>query len=115
VPQVQQVRTVVARLASQLRRRDTLGDAAENQDDLRGSPLHVLEGRAGEGVEDAAASAALVVQDGVAVAAMHAEAVGGAAARAGQPAGVEHGDELLPTNPPGSGREAWPPGPLNPP
>jgi hypothetical protein len=95
VPQFQQVHPVAAQLTSQLRRRDALGDAAEDQDDLRGSPLHALEGRAGEGVEDAAATAALVVQDGVAMAAMHAEAAAGAAARAGQPAGVEHGDELL--------------------
>ena len=85
---------VAAQLAGQLRRRHALGDAAEDQDDLRRPPLHPLEGGPGPGVEDAAAAAALVIDHRVAVAAVDAEAVGGAAAGAGQPAGVEHRDEL---------------------
>jgi hypothetical protein len=95
VPQVQQVHAVTAQLAGQLRRRHALGDAAEDQDDLGRPPLHPLQGRPGPGVEDAAAVAALVIEDRVAMAAVDAEAVGGAAAGAGQAAGVEHGEELL--------------------
>jgi hypothetical protein len=87
LPQVRQVHPVAAQLARQLRRRHGLGDAAEDQDDLRRPPLDALQGGPGPGVEDAAAVAALVVHDGVAVAAVDAEAVGGAAARAGQAAG----------------------------
>jgi hypothetical protein len=94
MPQVQQVHPVAAQLAGELRRRHALGDAAEDQDDLGRPPLQTLEGRPGPGVEDAAAVAALVIHDGVAMAAVDPEAVGGAAARAGQAAGVEHGDEL---------------------
>jgi hypothetical protein len=94
MPQVQQVHPVAAQLAGQLRRRHTLGDAAEDQDDLRRPPLDALQGGPGPGVEDAAAVAALVVHDGVAVPSVDAEAVGGAAAGAGQAAGVEHGQKL---------------------
>jgi CubicO group peptidase (beta-lactamase class C family) len=57
------------------------------------APLDALHGGTGPGVEDAAAVAALIVHNGVAVAAVDAEAVG-AAAGAGQAAGVEHGQEL---------------------
>jgi hypothetical protein len=94
MPQVQKVHPVAAQLARQLRRRHALGDAAEDQDDLGRPPLHPLQGRPGPGVEDAMAPAALVIEDRGAMAAVDAEAVGGAAARAGQSVGVEHGEEL---------------------
>jgi hypothetical protein len=94
MPQAQQMHPVASQLAGQLRRRDALGDAAEDQDDLRRPPPHPLKGRAGPGVEDAAAVAALVLDHRGAVAAVDAEAIGGTASGAGQPAGVEHGEEL---------------------
>jgi hypothetical protein len=93
VPQAQQVHPVAAQLAGQPRRRHALGDAAEDQDDLRRPPLHALQGGPGPGVEDAAAPTALVVEDRGAVPSVDAEAVGGAAAGAGQPVGVERRDE----------------------
>jgi hypothetical protein len=58
-----------------------------------------LQGCPGEGVEDAAAVAALVIEDRVAMAAVDAEAVGDAATRAGQAAGVQQGDEPVVTGP----------------
>jgi hypothetical protein len=94
MPQVEEVHPVAAQLAGELGGRDALGDATEDQDDLRRPPLRALQGGPGPGVEDAAASAALVVHDGVAMAAVDAEAVGGAATGAGQAGGVEHGQEL---------------------
>ena len=94
VPQLQQVLAVAAQLAGQLGRGGRLGDAAEDQQQLGRRPPDALQGRAGEGVEDAAAVAALVVEDRVAVAAVDAQAVAGAAARAGQAVGVEQLDEL---------------------
>jgi hypothetical protein len=92
--QVEEVHPVAARLAGELGSRDALGDAAEDQDDARRPPLRALQRGPGPGVEGAAAVPALVVHDGVAVAEVDAEAVGGLAARAGQAAGVEHGQEL---------------------
>jgi hypothetical protein len=95
VPQLQQVHPVAAQLAGQLRRGDPLGDAAKDQEDLRGPPLDPLQGGAGPGVEDAPTMPALVVEHGVAMAAMDTEPIAGAAARAGQAVGVEQGDELV--------------------
>jgi hypothetical protein len=94
MPEVQQVHAVTAQLAGQLRRRDALGDAAKDQDDRRGAPLHPLEGRPGPGVEDAMAPAALVIEHRGAMAAVDAEPFLLAAAWASQTAGVEHGEEL---------------------
>src|SRR5215210_5697182 len=54
-----------------------------------------LEGRCGEGIEDTTAVAALVVQHRVAMAAVDAEPVAGAAPRTGQAVGVQQGEELL--------------------
>ena len=49
VPQFQQVHAVAAQLAGQPRGRDALGDAAEDQDDLRRAALNPLEGGPGPG------------------------------------------------------------------
>jgi hypothetical protein len=92
VPQPQQLHPVALQLAGQPRRRHALGEAAEDQDEFGGAPGGLLQGRAGEGVEDPAAALAAVVEDRVAVAAMDAEAVG-ATPRAGQAVGVESPDE----------------------
>jgi hypothetical protein len=95
VPQLQQVLAVAAQLAGHPGGRGRPGDAAEDQQELGRRPSDALQGRAGEGVEDAAAAPALVVEDRFTMAAVDAESVGGAAARAGQAAGVQQGDELL--------------------
>src|SRR5262245_4271655 len=95
VPQLEQVLAVAAQLAGHPGRRLGLGDAAEDQQQLRRRPADAPQGRAGEGVEDAAAAAALEVDHRVAMAAVDAEAVGGPAPRAGQAVGVQQLDEPL--------------------
>src|SRR4051812_38902736 len=51
-----------------------LGDAVEDQEDLRGAAMGPLQGGPGPGVEDAAAGGALVVDHRLAVAAVDAQA-----------------------------------------
>jgi hypothetical protein len=41
-----------------------LGDAAEDQNQLRRAPAEAVQGRAGEGIEGAAAMVAAIIQDG---------------------------------------------------
>jgi hypothetical protein len=94
VPQLKQVLAVAAQFAGHLGRRGRLGHPAEDQQELGRRPPDALQRGLGEGVEDAAAVAALVVQDRVTTPAMDAQAVAGAAARAGEAAGVEQADEL---------------------
>jgi hypothetical protein len=89
VPQLKQVLAVAPQLAGHPGRGGRLGDAAEDQHQLGRRPPDALQGCPGEGVEDAPAVAALVIEDRVAMAAVDTEAVGGAAARAGQAAGVQ--------------------------
>jgi len=95
MPQPQEVLAVAAQLAGEPRRGGGLGDAAEDQQELGRRPPDAVQGRPGEGVEDAAARAALVIDEGVAMAAVDAEAFPFAASRAGEPVGVEEGDELV--------------------
>jgi hypothetical protein len=95
MPQAQQVGPVPLQLAGQPRRAGPLGDAAQDQDDLGGAAMGLLKDRPGEGVEDALAGGAAVVQDRGAVAAVDLQAVVGPAARAGQAVGVEQFDEPL--------------------
>jgi hypothetical protein len=94
VPQPQQLHPIAAQLARQPRGGGPLGDATEDQQDLGGPSLPAVEDRAGEGVEDPAAVATLVIEDRGAMAAMDAEAVAGPAAGAGQAGGVEPVQEL---------------------
>ena len=94
MPRRQELHAVAPQFAGQSRRRDALGEAAEDQDDLGGTPLHPLQGRPGPGVEDAAARRAAIVEDRVAMAAVDPESVAGAAPGAGHPAGMEEVDEL---------------------
>jgi len=74
--------------------RDALGDAAEDQDQLRWATVRALQGRSGEGVEDPAAGAALIVEHRGPVTAMDGEPIGLLASWAGQPSGVEGIEEL---------------------
>jgi hypothetical protein len=94
VPQPEQVGAVPPQFAGQPRRGDALGDAAEDQDDLGGAAVGLVEGGPGEGVEDPPAGRAAVVEDRGAVAAMDLQAVAIAAARAGQAVGVERHQEV---------------------
>jgi hypothetical protein len=93
VPQVQQLRAVAAQLAGQLGRGDALGEAADDQDQFPGPALDAVQGRAGEGVEDAVAVAAAEVQDRVAATAVDDHAVVLMAAGAGHAVGVQPADE----------------------
>ena len=75
VAQLQQMLAVAAQLAGQLGGGDALGDATDDQGQLAGATLGAVEDRPGEGVEDAAAAAALVVDHRVAMAAVDAQPV----------------------------------------
>jgi hypothetical protein len=68
VPQLQEVLAIAAQLASHLGRGPARRDAVEDQHQLRGAAVRPLQGGPGPGVEDAAAVAALVVQDRLPVA-----------------------------------------------
>jgi hypothetical protein len=94
VPQVQQVLPVPIQFAGQACRGRALGDAAEDQEDLRGAAVGLVEDGLGEGVEDPAARAA-VVQDRVTGPAVDPKPVATLAARAGEAVGVEDRDDLL--------------------
>ena len=89
-----QVRAITAEFTGQLSGGDALGDPAEDEDQLRGAAVGAPRGRAGEGVEDAAAVAAAVIEHRCPMAAMDGDPVGLMATRAGQPAGVEGLQEL---------------------
>jgi hypothetical protein len=95
VTQLEQVLAVASQLAGELRRRGRLGDTAEDQQQLRRRPADALQGRRGEGVENATAVATLEVQHRVAMAAVDAEAIAGAAAWAGKPIGMQQDEEPL--------------------
>jgi hypothetical protein len=95
VPPLQPMLPVAVQLTGQPRRGRALGDAPEDQEDLRGAAVGLVEDGLGEGVEDAAAGGAAVVQDRVAGATMNPEAVSCVAAWAGPTVRVEEGDDLL--------------------
>lgn len=94
MPRAQQGQPVAVQLARQPRRRDALGEAAEDQDELGGATRGPLQGGAGEDVEGAAAMPALVIEHRGAAPAVDAEAVGPTAAVTGQPLGMEQVREL---------------------
>jgi hypothetical protein len=70
-----------------------LCDATEDQDDLRGAAVGLVEDRAGEGVEDPAAGRAAVVEHRGAIATVDTQAVVGVATRATQALGMEQLDD----------------------
>jgi hypothetical protein len=80
-------------LAGQSGRGGPLGDAPEDQQDLRGATVGLVEFRAGEGVEDPATGIAAIVDDRGAVAAMDPESITDPATGADETAGVKDGDE----------------------
>jgi len=89
-----QLGAVAVETAGQLGGGDAPGDAAEDEDQLRGAAVGALQGRAGEGVEGPPAGLAAVVEHRGPMAAMHGDPVGLMATWAGQPAGVECLQEL---------------------
>jgi hypothetical protein len=93
VPEGQQVGPVALQLAGQLGRGHPLGDAAKDQDDLRGPAMGLVEGRPGEGIEDPAAARAAVVEHRGAMATVDGQALAGAAAWTGQAVGMEELDD----------------------
>jgi hypothetical protein len=62
VPELQQVLAVPVQLAGQPRGGLALRDPPEDQEDLGGPPMGLVEGGAGEGVEHPAAGVTAVVQ-----------------------------------------------------
>jgi hypothetical protein len=94
VPQPEQLLAVAAQLAGQLSGRNTLRDPSEDQHQFDDRSPGTLQGRAGQGVEDAMAGPATVVKDRGAVAAMDAQAVACPASGTGQAIGVEPVQEL---------------------
>jgi hypothetical protein len=96
MPQSEQMLAADPDLAGELRGGLRLGDAAEDQEDLRGAVVCPLPGRVSEHVEDPAAAFAAVIDDRrIGTAAVDVEAVAAATAGAGEPLGVEQIEEPL--------------------
>jgi hypothetical protein len=89
------VLAVSLQLAGQPRGGLALRDPPEDQEDLGGPPMGLMEGGPGEGVEHPAAAVTAVAQHRGAVPPVHPQVVAGVAPRAGQPLGVEQVDKLL--------------------
>jgi hypothetical protein len=98
MPQPQQVLAADPHLAGELRGGDTLGDAAEDQEDLGRAEVCPLPRCSCEHIEHPSAPLAAVVDDRrLGVTAMDIEPLPGAATRAHEPLGVEQVEELLAT------------------
>jgi hypothetical protein len=96
MPQPEQMLAADPDLAGELRGGLCFGDAAEDQEDLRGAQVCPLPGGVSEHVEDAAAALAAVIDDrGIGTAAVDVEVVAGATAGAGEALGVEQIEEPL--------------------
>jgi hypothetical protein len=90
MPQLQQPRPIAAQFAGQPGRRHPLRDAAEDQEQLGAGAVGLLKGRPGKRIKDPPAGLTPVVQDRVAMPAMHRQFLGLAAPRTTQPLGMEH-------------------------
>ena len=89
VPQGEQGLAVAAEFAGQLGGRGALADTPQDQDQLRGRVVGLLERSAGVGVEDATARAAAVIEHGRVTALVKRHRIGPPTGRAVQPVGVE--------------------------
>jgi hypothetical protein len=90
MPQPEQMLAADADLAGERRGGLSLGDAAEDQEDLGGAQMGALPGGVSEHVEDPAAVLAAVIDDrGVGTAAVDVEAVASTTTGAGEPLGME--------------------------
>jgi hypothetical protein len=94
VPQDQQLLAIAGQLSSHLRRGGALSDPAEDHQELRGTAMGPLQEGPREGVEDPAATAALEVHQGRAMAAVDPQALPLSAARASQAVRMEQFDEF---------------------
>jgi hypothetical protein len=94
VPQIEQVRTRQRQFPRQSGRGHALGDAAQDQHNLRRPLGRAGEHGAREGVEHPTATPAAVVQHRRPMSAMHVRLVR-PAARTPQTVGVEHSDQLI--------------------
>jgi hypothetical protein len=96
MPQPEQVLAADADLAGELGGGFSLGDAAEDQEDLCGAQMGPLPGGIGEHVEDPTAALAAMIDDRrIGMTAVDVKAVGGATPGAGEAFGVEEIEELL--------------------
>jgi hypothetical protein len=96
MPQSEQMLAADPDLAGELGGGHSLGDAAEDQEDLSGAQMGPLPGGVSEHVEDPATTPATVIDDrGVGATAMDVEALAGSAAGAGMALGMEQVEELL--------------------
>jgi predicted trehalose synthase len=96
MPQAEHVLAADADLAGELGGGRSLGDAAEDQEDLGGAEVGPLPGRVGVHVEDTAAALAAIIEDRcLGTAAVDVEAVARATPGAGEAFGVEQIEELL--------------------
>jgi uncharacterized protein YunC (DUF1805 family) len=94
--QPEQMLAADADLAGELGGGHPLGDAAEDQEDLRGAEVGPLPGGVGVHVEDPAAALTAVIDDrGVGMAAVNVEAIASTTAGTGVAVGVEQVEELL--------------------
>jgi uncharacterized protein YunC (DUF1805 family) len=96
MPQPEHVLATDPDLAGELGRGYSLGDAAEDQEDLGGAEVGPLPRGVGVHVEDPAAALAAVIEDRrLGATAVDVEAVAGVTAGAGEAFGVEQIEELL--------------------
>ena len=99
MPQAQQVLAADPHLAGELRRGNSLSDAAEDQEDLDRAEVRPLPRCSREQIEHPPALLAAVVDDGgVGVTAVDIESLSGAAAGARESLGVEQVEELPAAN-----------------
>jgi hypothetical protein len=94
VPQGQQFLAIAAQLARHLRRGGALSDPTQDHQELRRAAMGPLQGGPREGVEDPAATAALEVHEGRAMAAVNPQVLPLSAARASQAVRMEQFDEF---------------------
>ncbi len=97
VPPAEQLGPLATQFPGQLRRRGSLGDAAEDQQHVRGAFLGSVQHRPGIGVEDPAAVPAAIIQDRVTVPAVYAVLLVLSTTRTAQTLRVEQVDQLFVT------------------
>jgi hypothetical protein len=96
MPQPEQMLAADPDLAGELGSGLSLGQATEDQEDLRRAQVGPLPGGVGVHIEDAAAAFTAVIDDrGIGTAAVDVEALAGATTRASEPLGVEQIEEPL--------------------
>jgi hypothetical protein len=95
--QLKQLAPIATQFAGQPRRAGSLCHATQDQQQLRAGATRPLQIRAGEAVEDATASSALVIDQRRPLATVNAQSVRPAAAGAGQAVGMQQKQEFVVT------------------